>query len=121
MASELPRTPAHAEAMLRNRGGFGRRTWLLLGGGGLALFAYLALTAHGGPADPTQDNHLSHGAVIINSALLVLREGLEAILVLAAVTASLMGGRPEQAATGGDRGGVVSSGRRSSPGSGRRG
>jgi high-affinity iron transporter len=41
--------------------------------------------------DPTTTNHLSRGAVILNSGLLVLREGLEAILVLAAVTASFMG------------------------------
>src|SRR5437588_8671064 len=74
-----------------NPGGFGRRTWLLADAAMLALFAYLALTARGGPADPTADSHLSHGAVIVNSALLVLREGLEAILVLAAVTASFMG------------------------------
>jgi len=40
----------------------------------LALCASLALTARGGPADPTADSHLSHGAVIVNSALLVLRE-----------------------------------------------
>ncbi len=59
--------------------------------GGAALLIYLAVTARGGPADPTTTDHLSHGAVIVNSALLVLREGLEAILVLAAVTASFMG------------------------------
>ena len=64
---------------------------MVFGAALLALFVYLAVTAHGGPTDPTQTNHLSHGAVVINSALLVLREGLEAILVLAAVTASFMG------------------------------
>lgn len=72
-------------------GGFGRRTWLLMGAAALGLLVYLAVTARGGPVDPTENGHLSHGAVIINSALLVLREGLEAILVLAAVTASFMG------------------------------
>src|SRR5947209_4746525 len=91
MSPSPPPTLERAEALARNRGGFGRRTWLILGAALTGLFVYLALTARGGPADPTVDSHLSHGAVIVNSALLVLREGLEAILVLAAVTASLMG------------------------------
>lgn len=62
---------------------------LAVTGGGLLL--YLALTARGGVPDPTATSHLSRGAVILDSGLLVLREGLEAILVLAAVTASFMG------------------------------
>jgi high-affinity iron transporter len=46
----------------------------------------------GGVSDPTDPStQMSHGAVVFTSALLVFREGLEAILVLAAVTASLMG------------------------------
>ena len=80
-----------ATAPVPASGGFGRRTWLLVAVAGLALLVYLALTARGGPTDPTAANHLSHGAVVVNSALLVLREGLEAILVLAAVTASFIG------------------------------
>jgi high-affinity iron transporter len=50
--------------------------------------------AHGGTTDPTAlppGHRLSHTTVVINSAILVLREGLEAILVLAAVTASFLG------------------------------
>ena len=40
--------------------------------------------------DPTPTNaHLGHGAAVVDSALLVFREGLEAILVLAAFTASM--------------------------------
>jgi high-affinity iron transporter len=72
-------------------GQLGARAWtaLLAIAGGLLL--YLALTAKGGVPDPTEQGHLSHGAVILDSGLLVLREGLEAILVLAAVTASLLG------------------------------
>jgi high-affinity iron transporter len=78
-------------------GGFGRRTWTLVALAGGALLLYLAITARGGPPDPTSTEHLSRGAVILNSGLLVLREGLEAILVLAAVTASLMGAnRPKR-------------------------
>src|SRR6185312_14697813 len=45
--------------------------------------------AHGGTPDPTETQHLSHGAVVVDSALLVFREGLEFILVLAAITAGL--------------------------------
>jgi high-affinity iron transporter len=51
--------------------------------------------ARGGTTDPTAlpaGHHLSHTTVVINSAILVLREGLETILVLAAVTASFLGG-----------------------------
>jgi high-affinity iron transporter len=55
------------------------------------LLLYSALTAHGGVPDPTAPNHLSHGAVVLNSGLLVFREGLEAILVVAAITASFLG------------------------------
>jgi high-affinity iron transporter len=51
--------------------------------------------ARGGTADPTAlppGHRLSHTTVVINSAILVLREGLETILVLAAVMASFLGG-----------------------------
>jgi high-affinity iron transporter len=50
--------------------------------------------ATGGTADPTDlppGRSLSHTTVVINSAILVFREGLETILVLAAVTASFLG------------------------------
>jgi high-affinity iron transporter len=57
----------------------------------LAL-GYLALSAHGGIGDPTDSpDQLSRGTVVFESAVLVLREGLEAILVLAAVMAGLRG------------------------------
>lgn len=72
--------------------GFGNRTWLAIALAGVGLVVYLGLTAKGGVPDPTDDGtRLSHGAVILNSGLLVMREGLEAVLVLAAVTASFMG------------------------------
>jgi hypothetical protein len=71
--------------------------------------------ARGGTTDPTAlppGHRLSRTTVVLDSAILVLREGLEAILVLAAVMASFLGGnrvyrRP--VALGG--------GRRSAPGS----
>jgi high-affinity iron transporter len=50
--------------------------------------------AKGGTTDPTAlpaGHRLTHTTVVINSAILVLREGLETILVLAAVSASFLG------------------------------
>ena len=47
----------------------------------------------GGTPDPSvAGNHMSRTSAVINSAILVFREGLETILVLAAVTASFLGG-----------------------------
>ncbi|HEY2052397.1 MAG TPA: FTR1 family protein [Solirubrobacterales bacterium] len=69
-----------------------RRQWpLYLGGLLVALLAWSAFSAHGGTPEPGAGEHLSHGAVVLDSALLVFREGLETILVLAAVTASMVG------------------------------
>ena len=70
-----------------------RRRWMW---GGVAavvigLLAWQIATASGGTPDPTDATRLSTGAVITDSGILVLREGLECILVLAAVTASLFG------------------------------
>ncbi len=50
--------------------------------------------AKAGTTDPTAlppGHRLSHPTVVIDSAILVLREGLETILVLAAVMASFLG------------------------------
>ena len=49
-------------------------------------------SAAGGTPDPTDPStHLSHLAVVVDSGILVLREGLETILVLAVLTASMRG------------------------------
>ena len=53
----------------------------------LGILVWQAITAHGAP-DPTADG-ISRPAAILNTSILVFREGLEAILVLAALTASL--------------------------------
>jgi high-affinity iron transporter len=46
----------------------------------------------GGTPDPSDPaNHMSRASAVIDSAILVFREGLETILVLAAVTASFLG------------------------------
>lgn len=56
----------------------------------LAVFVWQALTAHGNP-DPTIHG-LSPAALVLTTGVLVFREGLEAILVLAAVTAGMARG-----------------------------
>src|ERR1700744_5433389 len=69
-----------------------RRHWpLYLGALLVALLLWSALDAHGGTPEPTAGDHLSQGAVGLDSPLPVFREGLETILVLAAVTASMVG------------------------------
>lgn len=58
----------------------------------LAGLVYLMATASTGPVDPTEVTHLqSHATVVFNSAMIVFREGLEAVLIFAAVTASFRG------------------------------
>jgi len=57
----------------------------------VAGIVYLMATAHTGPADPTEVRQ-SHGTAVFNSSIIVFREGLEAVLIFAAVTASLIGG-----------------------------
>lgn len=43
------------------------------------------------PSNPANADHMSRTTAVINSSILVFREGLETILVLAAVTASFLG------------------------------
>src|SRR3954454_4411483 len=72
-----------------------RRTRLAWWGAAIAVVAglvYLMATASTGPIDPTEvRGHQSHTTVVFNSAIIVFREGLEAILIFAAVTASMVG------------------------------
>jgi high-affinity iron transporter len=58
----------------------------------VGILIWQGVTAHGNP-DPTTDG-ISRTAAVIDTGVLVFREGLEAILVLAALTASLV--RTEQ-------------------------
>jgi high-affinity iron transporter len=52
----------------------------------------LAWHSGGGTSDPTDPGaHMSRTSAVVNSAVLVFREGLETILVLAAVLASFLG------------------------------
>jgi high-affinity iron transporter len=53
----------------------------------VGVLVWQAITAHGAP-DPSAEG-ISRPAAVVNTSILVFREGLEAILVLAALTASL--------------------------------
>lgn len=57
--------------------------------GVVSILIWQGITASGNP-DPTA-SHLDHNAAILDTGILVFREGLECILVLAAITASMMG------------------------------
>ncbi len=68
--------------------------WTAIALGVSVLVVILGWHAKGGTTDPTAlapSHRLSHTTVVIDSAILVFREGLETILVLAAVTASFRG------------------------------
>ena len=68
--------------------------WTALVLGVCVTAVVLGWHAQGGTTDPTAlppGHRLSHTTVVLNSAILVLREGLETILVLAAVMASFLG------------------------------
>lgn len=68
----------------------GLRSLLVLAAFGVVgILVWQGITAAGNP-DPTA-SHLDHNAVILDTGILVFREGLECILVLAAITASMMG------------------------------
>jgi high-affinity iron transporter len=71
--------------------------WLVAVLGILALAVIAGWNAAGGTVDPTDSARtLSRTTVVVNSAVLVLREGLECVLVLAAITAGLRGPAAEQ-------------------------
>src|ERR1019366_8886265 len=74
-------------SVTRRRVGWGSLAGLIIG-----LLVWQIINAGGGTPDPTGPNtHLGHLAVVLDSGVLVLREGLETILVLAVLTASMRG------------------------------
>jgi high-affinity iron transporter len=80
------------EELARRRQLLRRSAWTLVALAAIGALTWKAIVSPDGVADPTAPGaHLSHGAVVVDSALLVFREGLEAILVLAAFTASFVG------------------------------
>jgi high-affinity iron transporter len=69
-----------------------RTAWWTLALAVVSVLVYLMATASTGPADPTEvGGHEEHATVVANSAIIVFREGLEAVLIFAAVTASFLG------------------------------
>src|SRR5581483_1685595 len=81
-----------AEELARRRLVLRRSAWSLVALAAIGALTWKAVTAQGGVPDPTEPGaHLGQGAVVLDSALLVFREGLEAVLVLAAFTASFVG------------------------------
>ena len=69
------------------------RLWVLAVLAVAVAAVILGWHAHGGTPDPTEaGTHMSRTSAVVNSAVLVFREGLETILVLAAITASFLGG-----------------------------
>lgn len=69
-----------------------RLAWWIAGLSILAGAVYLMATAKTGPVDPTTvAAPQSRGTVVFNAAMIVFREGLEAVLIFAAVTASFVG------------------------------
>src|ERR687886_3130882 len=63
----------------------------------VAGLVYLMATADTGPADPTEAGaSQAHATVVANSAIIVFREGLEAVLIFAAVTASFLGANKQR-------------------------
>src|SRR4051794_6676825 len=67
-----------------------RAAWWAAIAAAVVFLVYLMATASTGPADPTEVK-TSHGTAVVNSAIIVFREGLEAVLIFAAVTASFLG------------------------------
>src|SRR5215207_3178685 len=58
----------------------------------IGFLVYLMATADTGPQDPTEAaGRQSQATIVFNSAAIIFREGLEAVLIFAAVTASLTG------------------------------
>jgi len=66
--------------------------WVMVVLAVLTLIVVLGWHSQGGTPDPSvPGTHMSRSSAVIDSAILVFREGLETILVLAAVTASFLG------------------------------
>jgi high-affinity iron transporter len=85
------------QAKTDSGGVYTRLAWWLSGLAVVAGLVYLMASADTGPADPTEATRpMSHGTVVFNSGMIVFREGLEAILIYAAVAASFLGANKEK-------------------------
>ena len=66
--------------------------WLLASFTIVAVIAGIVVVAQSGSPNPTEaTSPQTHAVVVVNSSIIVFREGLEAILIFAAVTASMLG------------------------------
>jgi high-affinity iron transporter len=75
----------------------GRVAWWAAGLAIVAGLVYLMATAKTGPVDPTEvTSPQSRTTIVANSAIIVFREGLEAVLIFAAVTASFLGANKQR-------------------------
>src|SRR5436853_6581867 len=70
----------------------------------VAIIVWQGFAAHGAP-DPTQPN-TSPTVAFLDIGVLVFREGLECILVLAAITASMTGSKTAHRRPGAPGGGI---------------
>src|SRR3954451_15180263 len=81
VATAAPRTAARRRALI----------WTLAAAI-VAGLVYLMATASTGPVDPTEVSQpQSRATIVFNAGMIVFREGLEAVLIFAAVTASFRG------------------------------
>src|SRR5690349_20529068 len=84
--------PSAASASSARSAATSRTPWWLLALARVAGAVYLMATASTGPVDPTEVRcPQSHTTVVFNSAIIVFREGLQAVLIFASVTASFLG------------------------------
>ena len=87
------------------RSGRVRLAWWAAGLAVLAGLVYLMATAEHRPGRPDRGRAApqSHATVVFNASMIVFREGLEAVLIFAAVTASLTGANRGTPTAGGRR------------------
>jgi high-affinity iron transporter len=70
-----------------------RGIWIFAAAIVATLVGGLVYGSQGAPNPTEAATAQSHGVVVVNSAIIVFREGLEAVLIFAAVTASMLGGQ----------------------------
>jgi high-affinity iron transporter len=86
-------SPSSPSASVRTR----RLAWWVLVLALVSGAVYLMATASTGPVDPTEVSQpQSRATVVFNASIIVFREGLEAVLIFAAVTASFLGANRER-------------------------
>ncbi|HEY3946667.1 MAG TPA: hypothetical protein VGL78_15670 [Solirubrobacteraceae bacterium] len=93
MTDANPSTPTRGSRTVRLSSRRSFCVWVAVVLAVCATAVILGWHSSGGTPDPSlPGNHMSRTTAVIDSAILVFREGLETILVLAAVMASFLGG-----------------------------